>query len=99
MKMWICPPPLELPEGELDSPGHEGAAQQHTSSGASTEGNGEGWPGWQATAQRTRASPQSDKLDAAHSNELNIERELKSVLSYISFYEDECVTDNELRFC
>ena len=90
-------PPLESAEGGPNSPGHEGAAQQHTSSGALTEGNGEGLPGWQATAQRTHASPQSDKLDAAHSNELNIERELKSVLSYISFYEDECVTDNELR--
>ena len=90
-------PPLESPEGEPDSPGHEGAAQQHTSSGASTEGNGEGLPGWQATAQRTHASSQSDRLDAAHCSESNIGRELRSVLSYISYYGDECVTDNELR--
>ena len=39
-------PPLESAEGGPNSPGHEGAAQQHTSSGALTEGNGEGWPGW-----------------------------------------------------
>ena len=94
--MWICPP-LESVEGEPDSLGHEGAAQQHTSAGAPTEGNREGLPAWQTTAQRTHAISQSDKLDAAHSNESSIGRDLKSVLSYISYYGDECVTDNELE--
>ena len=42
-------------------------------------------------------SLQSDMLSVACNNELNTYQELKLVLSYISYYCDECVTDNELR--
>ena len=41
--------------------------------------------------------PAERQVGCSAQNELNIDRELKSVLSYILYYEDECVTNNELR--